>query len=28
VILGADPFTKEPIKYGAMEFMVVSRKLN
>jgi ubiquinone/menaquinone biosynthesis C-methylase UbiE len=27
VILGADPFTKEPIKYGAMEFMVVSRKL-
>jgi 2-polyprenyl-3-methyl-5-hydroxy-6-metoxy-1,4-benzoquinol methylase len=28
VMLGADPFTKEPIKYGAMEFMVVSRKLN
>jgi len=28
VILGADPFTKEPIKYGAMEFMVVSRKLS
>jgi ubiquinone/menaquinone biosynthesis C-methylase UbiE len=27
VILGADPFTKNPIKYGAMEFMVVSRKL-
>jgi ubiquinone/menaquinone biosynthesis C-methylase UbiE len=27
VILGADPFTKAPIKYGAMEFMVVSRKL-
>jgi 2-polyprenyl-3-methyl-5-hydroxy-6-metoxy-1,4-benzoquinol methylase len=27
VILGADPFSKEPIKYGAMEFMVVSRKL-
>jgi 2-polyprenyl-3-methyl-5-hydroxy-6-metoxy-1,4-benzoquinol methylase len=27
VILGADPFTKEPIKYGTMEFMVVSRKL-
>jgi 2-polyprenyl-3-methyl-5-hydroxy-6-metoxy-1,4-benzoquinol methylase len=26
VILGADPFTEEPIKYGAMEFMVVSRK--
>ena len=28
VILGADPFTKEPIKHGAMEFMVVSRKLS
>jgi ubiquinone/menaquinone biosynthesis C-methylase UbiE len=28
VILGADPFTKEPIKYGNMEFMVVSRKLS
>ena len=28
VILGADPFTKEPIKYGSMEFMVVSRKLS
>jgi ubiquinone/menaquinone biosynthesis C-methylase UbiE len=27
VILGANPFSKEPIKYGAMEFMVVSRKL-
>ena len=27
VLLGADPFTKEPIKYGAMEFMVVSKKL-
>jgi 2-polyprenyl-3-methyl-5-hydroxy-6-metoxy-1,4-benzoquinol methylase len=27
VILGADPFTKNPIKYGSMEFMVVSRKL-
>jgi len=27
VILGADPFSKEPIKHGAMEFMVVSRKL-
>jgi 2-polyprenyl-3-methyl-5-hydroxy-6-metoxy-1,4-benzoquinol methylase len=27
VLLGADPFTKEPIKYGAMELMVVSRKL-
>jgi 2-polyprenyl-3-methyl-5-hydroxy-6-metoxy-1,4-benzoquinol methylase len=27
VILGADPFTNEPIKYGTMEFMVVSRKL-
>jgi hypothetical protein len=27
VILGADPFTKEPIKHGTMEFMVVSRKL-
>jgi 2-polyprenyl-3-methyl-5-hydroxy-6-metoxy-1,4-benzoquinol methylase len=26
VILGADPFTKEPIKHGNMEFMVVSRK--
>jgi len=26
VILGADPFTKEPIKYGAMEFMVISQK--
>jgi 2-polyprenyl-3-methyl-5-hydroxy-6-metoxy-1,4-benzoquinol methylase len=26
VILGADPFTKEPIKHGTMEFMVVSRK--
>jgi len=28
VLLGADPFTKNPIKYGAMEFMVVSRKLS
>jgi ubiquinone/menaquinone biosynthesis C-methylase UbiE len=28
VILGADPFTKESIKYGNMEFMVVSRKLS
>lgn len=27
LILGADPFTKEPIKYGTMELMVVSRKL-
>jgi len=27
VLSGADPFTKEPIKYGSMEFMVVSRKL-
>ena len=27
VILGTDPFTKEPIKYGTFEFMVVSRKL-
>jgi 2-polyprenyl-3-methyl-5-hydroxy-6-metoxy-1,4-benzoquinol methylase len=27
VLSGADPFSKEPIKYGAMEFMVVSRKL-
>jgi 2-polyprenyl-3-methyl-5-hydroxy-6-metoxy-1,4-benzoquinol methylase len=27
VLLGADPFSKEPIKYGSMEFMVVSRKL-
>ena len=27
VILGADPFTKNPIKYGTMEFMVVSQKL-
>jgi len=27
VILGADPFTKEPIKYGNMEFMVVAKKL-
>jgi ubiquinone/menaquinone biosynthesis C-methylase UbiE len=27
VILGADPFTKEPVKYGTMEFMVISRKL-
>jgi ubiquinone/menaquinone biosynthesis C-methylase UbiE len=26
VILGADPFTKNPIKYGAMELMVVSKK--
>jgi 2-polyprenyl-3-methyl-5-hydroxy-6-metoxy-1,4-benzoquinol methylase len=27
VILGANPFSKEPIKYGSMEFMVVSKKL-
>ncbi len=27
VLLGANPFTKELIKYGTMEFMVVSRKL-
>jgi len=27
VLLGADPFSKEPIKYGSMEFMVVSKKL-
>ena len=27
VILGANPFSKEPIKYGTMEFMVVSKKL-
>ena len=27
VILGAHPFSEEPIKYGTMEFMVVSRKL-
>lgn len=27
VLLGADPFSKEPIKYGAMEFMIVSKKL-
>jgi SAM-dependent methyltransferase len=26
VLLGADPFSQEPIKYGTMEFMVVSRK--
>jgi len=26
VILGASPFSKEPIKYGPMEFMVVSKK--
>ena len=27
VILGANPFSKEPIKYETMEFMVVSKKL-
>jgi hypothetical protein len=27
VLLGAYPFSKEPIKYGPMEFMVVSKKL-
>jgi ubiquinone/menaquinone biosynthesis C-methylase UbiE len=27
VILGADPFSQEPIKYGNMEFMVVAKKL-
>jgi len=27
VILGAAPFSKEPIQYGSMEFMVVSKKL-
>jgi SAM-dependent methyltransferase len=27
VLLGADPFSQEPIKYGSMEFMVVAKKL-
>jgi 2-polyprenyl-3-methyl-5-hydroxy-6-metoxy-1,4-benzoquinol methylase len=27
VILGANPFSKEPIQYGPFEFMVVSKKL-
>ena len=27
VILGANPFTKAPIEYGSMEFMVVGKKL-
>jgi len=27
VLLGANPFSKEPIMYGTMEFMVVSKKL-
>jgi 2-polyprenyl-3-methyl-5-hydroxy-6-metoxy-1,4-benzoquinol methylase len=27
VLLGADPFSKAPIKHGAMEFMVVGKKL-
>ena len=27
VILGANPFSKEPIQYGSFEFMVVSKKL-
>ena len=27
VLLGANPFTKEKISYGTMEFMVVSEKL-
>jgi 2-polyprenyl-3-methyl-5-hydroxy-6-metoxy-1,4-benzoquinol methylase len=27
VLLGANPFSREPIQYGSMEFMVVSRKL-
>jgi len=27
VVLGANPFSKEPIQYGSMEFMVVSKKL-
>lgn len=27
VLLGATPFSKEPIKYGPYEFMVVSKKL-
>ncbi len=27
VILGANPFSKAPIEYGSMEFMVVSKKL-
>ncbi len=26
VILGANPFSKEPIKYGSVEFMIVSKK--
>jgi 2-polyprenyl-3-methyl-5-hydroxy-6-metoxy-1,4-benzoquinol methylase len=26
VLLGANPFSKDPIKYGAMEFMIVSKK--
>ena len=26
VLLGANPFSREPIQYGSMEFMVVSRK--
>jgi hypothetical protein len=27
VTLGANPFSKDPIKYGTTEFMVVSKKL-
>ena len=27
VLLGANPFSKEPIKYGPMEFMIVGKKL-
>jgi 2-polyprenyl-3-methyl-5-hydroxy-6-metoxy-1,4-benzoquinol methylase len=27
VLLGANPFSREPIQYGSMEFMVVSRKV-
>ena len=27
VILGANPFSEEPIRYGSMEFMVVSKKI-
>jgi hypothetical protein len=26
VLLGANPFSRDPIQYGAFEFMVVSRK--
>jgi len=27
VVLGASPFSKEPIRYGTVEFMIVSKKL-